>query len=171
MIKNLKNKKINISKNSYISETSKIIGSVEIKGKSSIWYGAVLRGDISSIVIGENTNIQDNTVIHSENIDELFIGDNVTVGHSCIIHCHKIKGNSLIGMGSILMNGVIVEKNTIIGSGSLVTKNKHIGEGELWMGSPAKYIRNLTEKEIKGIMSSADNYYELSKIHKGDIND
>lgn len=166
MIKNLRNRKINIRENTYISDTAKIIGSVNIKSKSSIWYGAVVRGDSSLITIGENTNIQDNTVIHSENINELYIGDNVTIGHNCIIHCNQIKGNSLIGMGSILMNGVVIGKNSIIGSGSLVTKNKHIGEGELWMGSPAKYIRNLTEKEIESIMISANDYYELSKIHK-----
>lgn len=171
MIKIMDLKNIKISEKSFISKTATIIGSVEIKEKASVWYGAVIRGDTAHIHIGKKSNIQDNTVIHADNIDEFYIGDNVTVGHGCLLHCKKIEGNCLIGMGSIIMNGVVIEKNSIIGAGSLVTENKHIGEGQLWMGSPAKYIRDLTDKEIEGIMVSADEYYELLKVHKGDIND
>ncbi|NLB21032.1 MAG: gamma carbonic anhydrase family protein [Clostridium sp.] len=148
-----------------------VMGEVEISKMSSIWYGTVIRGDVALIKIGEKVNIQDNCVLHSEHNLILSIGDNTTIGHGAIIHGCEIKGDAIIGMGSILLNNSIISKNVIIGAGSLVTEGKFVPEGELWMGRPAKFIRKLTTTEIENIKNSAESYYEIAIVHKGEKND
>lgn len=155
----------------FIAENAMVMGWVEISKMSSIWYGTVIRGDVSLIKIGEKVNIQDNCVLHSDHDLVLNIGDNTTIGHGAIIHGCDIKGNSIIGMGSILLNNSIISKNVIIGAGSLVTEGKFVPEGELWMGRPAKFIRKLTSTEIENIKNSAESYYENAQVHKGEKND
>lgn len=166
MIKELKDKKLNINKSAFIAENAMIVGDVTIGENSSIWYSAVVRGDLEKIVIGDNTNIQENSTVHNDEGFPINIGDNVTIGHNCIIHGCTINNTALIGMGSIILNGASIGENTIIGAGSLVTQNKEIPSGVLCMGSPAKVIRNLTDEEIKSLKESADHYRKLSKIHK-----
>ncbi len=166
MIKELRNKKLNINKSAFIAENAMVVGEVTIGENSSIWYSAVVRGDLEKIVIGDNTNIQENSTVHNDEGFPISIGNNVTVGHNCVIHGCTINNNSLIGMGSIILNGAKIGENTIIGAGSLVTKNKEIPSGVLCMGSPAKVIRELTEEEIKSLKESADHYRKLSDIHK-----
>ena len=147
-----------INKNTYISESVDIIGNVEIDENANIWFGTRLRGDMNKIVIGANTNIQENSVVH--------IGKDVTIGHGAIIHGCTISDNVLVGMGSIILNNAKIGKNTIIGAGSLVTQGKSFKDGVLILGNPAKIVRELTDDEIKGIKSSADNYVNLSKRYK-----
>ena len=166
MIKELRNKKLNINKSAFIAENAMVVGEVTIGENSSIWYSAVVRGDLEKIVIGDNTNIQENSTVHNDEGFPISIVNNVTVGHNCVIHGCTINNNSLIGMGSIILNGAKIGENTIIGAGSLVTKNKEIPSGVLCMGSPAKVIRELTEEEIKSLKESADHYRKLSDIHK-----
>lgn len=166
MIKELKDKKLNINKSAFIAENAMVVGDVTIGENSSIWYSAVVRGDLEKIVIGDNTNIQENSTVHNDEGFPINIGDNVTIGHNCIIHGCTINNTALIGMGSIILNGANIGENTIIGAGSLVTQNKEIPSGVLCMGSPAKVIRNLTDEEIKSLKESADHYRKLSKIHK-----
>ncbi|MPL95268.1 Protein YrdA [bioreactor metagenome] len=163
MIKEFNNKKPIIDKSCYISESVDIIGEVVIEKNVNIWFGTRIRGDMNKIYIGENSNIQENSVVHVDSHCETNIGKNVTIGHGAIIHGCIISENVLVGMGSIILNGAKIGKNTIIGAGSLVPQGKEYEEGVLILGSPAKVIRKLTEDEIKGIERSANNYVELSK--------
>ncbi|MCI9070985.1 gamma carbonic anhydrase family protein [Clostridium sp.] len=155
-----------INKNTYISESVDIIGNVEIDENANIWFGTRLRGDMNKIVIGANTNIQENSVVHVDVNSPCIIGKDVTIGHGAIIHGCTISDNVLVGMGSIILNNAKIGKNTIIGAGSLVTQGKSFKDGVLILGNPAKIVRELTDDEIKGIKSSADNYVNLSKRYK-----
>ncbi len=163
MIMNFMDKKPTLKEDVYISETSVIIGDVTLKRNANIWFGAVLRGDVNSIIIGENTNIQENTIIHVEENEQVEIGDGCTIGHGAIIHGCTIGNNTLIGMGSIILNGAEIGNNTIVGAGSLVTQNKKFEDGVLIIGNPARVVRNLTEEEIKTNNRSCIEYIELSK--------
>lgn len=168
MIKEFKGICPKIGENCFIAENAMVIGDVEISENSSIWYGTTLRGDVGPIKIGKMVNIQDNSILHTDHGLALSIGDMVTIGHGTIIHGCEIKGQALIGMGSILLNRSVISKNVMIGAGSLVTEGKVIPEGELWMGRPAKFIRKLTLNEIEEIKNSAKNYDENAKGHKGE---
>ena len=147
----------------YIAEGAKIIGDVQIGEDSSVWYNAVIRGDANSIVIGENTNVQDNAVLHTSHSHALAIGDNVTIGHGAIVHGCTIGNNVLIGMGAIVLDGAVVEDDCIIGAGALVTQNKLIPSGSLALGNPAKVVRELKEEEIASILKNADEYSEEAR--------
>ena len=155
-----------INKNTYISESVDLIGKVNVEENVNIWFGTRLRGDMNNIVIGENTNIQENSVVHVDVNSPCIIGRNVTIGHGAIIHGCNISDNVLVGMGSIILNNTKIGKNSIIGAGSLVTQGKDFPEGVLILGNPAKVIRQLTEAEIESIQCSADNYVSLSKKYK-----
>lgn len=155
-----------INKNTYISESVDIIGKVNVEENVNIWFGTRLRGDMNNIIIGENTNIQENSVVHVDINSPCIIGKNVTIGHGTIIHGCSISDNVLVGMGSIILNNAKIGKNTIIGAGSLVTQGKSFPEGVLILGNPAKVVRELTDDEIKNIKKSADNYVNLSKRYK-----
>lgn len=157
--------------NCFIAENAALVGDIELGSGSSVWYGTVIRGDVAAIRIGERTNIQDNSVLHTDKNLDLIIGDDVTIGHGCIIHGTRIEGSSIIGMGSILLNHSVIGKHTIIGAGSLVTEGKVIPSGELWMGRPAKFARKLTEEEIHKITTSAEHYFDYAMQHKGEKHD
>ena len=166
MIKNFKSKEPKIHKSTYISETSVIIGSVDLKENVNIWFGAVLRGDLQNIVVGKNTNIQENTVIHTDEDYKVIIGEGCTIGHGAIIHGCEIGNNVLVGMGSIILNGAKIGNNTIIGAGSLVISNKVFEDNVLILGNPAKVVRKLTQEEIENNKKSCLNYIELSNEFK-----
>ena len=155
-----------IDENTYISESVDIIGKVEILENANIWFGTRLRGDMNNIVIGRNTNIQENSVVHVDSKSPCIIGNNVTIGHGAIIHGCNIADNVLVGMGSIILNNAKIGNNTIIGAGSLITQGKVFPEGVLILGNPAKVVRKLTQAEIESIQCSADNYVRLSKKYK-----
>ncbi|SHH63953.1 gamma carbonic anhydrase family protein [Clostridium grantii] len=169
MIINFKDKKPNISSEAFVALTADIIGDVFIKDFSSVWFNVVIRGDIREIIVGEGSNIQDGTVIHTDKKHGVYIGENVSIGHKCLIHGCSINNNCLIGMGSIILNGASIGKNTIIGAGSLVTQNKNIPEGVLCFGSPAKIIRKLTVEEIKSIEANALEYKEIAEFYKREV--
>ncbi|EPS62312.1 hypothetical protein M569_12479, partial [Genlisea aurea] len=160
-----------VDKDAFIAPSSSVIGDVQVGSGSSIWYGAVLRGDVNSISVGTGTNIQDNSLVHvaKSNIGgkELptIIGNNVTVGHSAVIHGCTIDDEAFIGMGATLLDGVTVEKHSMVGAGSLVRQNTRIPYGEIWAGNPAKFLRKLTDEEISFISQSAVNYINLAKVH------
>lgn len=148
-----------IDKEAFIAPNSSIIGDVTIGKGSSIWFSCVVRGDVEPITIGENTNIQDGTVIHcTRGGGKTIIGNNVTVGHKALLHAVTLEDECFIGMGAILMDNVLVETGGMVAAGSLVTPNKIIRKGEIWAGNPAKFFRNLTKQESDFIMTSANNY-------------
>ena len=144
-------------------EGSKIIGNVKIDAESSIWYNAVLRGDIESITIGKYSNVQDNCVVHSSKNYPVELGDYVTVGHAAVLHGCKVEDNCLIGMNATVLNGAKIMKNCIVGAGALVTERKEFEEGSLIIGAPAKAVRKLTDEEIKDIKDHAVRYAQLAK--------
>lgn len=161
----------NIAANAYIDDTALLIGQVTIGEQSSIWPMSVLRGDVQTITIGQNTNIQDGCVLHVTHASALTtpnglplrVGNNITVGHKAVLHACTIDDNCLIGMGSIVMDNTTVQSDTIIGAGSLVTPNKTLESGFLWLGNPIKKVRKLSNKEIEYIAYSASNYVSLAQ--------
>ena len=154
----------------WISETAQIIGNVVIGNNTSIWFGAVIRGDNEPIVIGDNTNIQENTVIHVDKGADVNIGSGCTIGHKAIIHGCTIGNNTLVGMGTIILNNAYIGNNCLVGAGSLITEGKTFPDKTLIMGSPAKVIRNLTEEEIEQNKLSANHYIDNFKEFKNKLN-
>ncbi|AUD79921.1 gamma carbonic anhydrase family protein [Kangiella profundi] len=152
----------------YVDETALVVGNVQIGEDSSIWPMAVLRGDVHSIHIGARTSIQDGTVCHVTHAGpydpeghDLYVGDNVTIGHKAILHGCRIESNCLIGMGTVVMDGALIKENVIVGANSLVPPGRVLESGYLWVGSPARKIRKLTEEETEFFKYSADNYVKL----------
>ncbi len=157
-----------IDKSAFIAEGVRVSGDVTIGKDCSVWYNAVLRASEGSrIVIGDRSNVQDNCTFHASNGRTVTLGTNVTIGHNAIIHGCTIRDNSVIGMGAIVMNDVIVEKNCLVGAGALLTERKVFPEGHLILGSPAKAVRPLTEAEIAGLPNAAAEYVAASAIEKG----
>lgn len=165
MIKGFEGKKPTIDSSAFIAESADIIGNVIIEKNANIWYHAVLRGDENSIIVGENSNIQDGTIIHCKEDEPTIVGKNVTVGHAAIIHGCKIGDYSLIGMGSIILDNAEIGELTMVGAGSLVT-GKKFPSGVLLLGSPAKVVRELTDAEKESLRKSALHYVEMGKKHK-----
>lgn len=161
-----KGKSPTIGQNCYIAPTAVLIGDVTIHDNASVWYGCVLRGDVSPIVIGERSNIQDNTVIHGEDNCPTIIGNDVTVGHSAIIHAAIVADRVLVGMGSVLLSRCTVGSDTIIGARALVTEEVEIPSGVLAIGMPARVKRPLTEHERASILESMQHYIEYAQHHQ-----
>ncbi|MDD5329398.1 MAG: gamma carbonic anhydrase family protein [Sulfuricella sp.] len=163
-----------IASTAYIHPSAQIIGDVVVGERSSIWCGAVARGDVNFIRIGADSNIQDLSTLHvshrrPENPEgaPLIIGDRVTVGHNVILHGCKIGDECLIGMGSIVMDNVVLEPRTLLGAGSLVPEGKVLQGGFLYLGRPAKLIRALTEEELAHFAYSAAHYVRLAGDYRG----
>jgi len=147
----------------FIAPTASVIGNVEIGSRSSIWFGTVVRGDVNEIRIGDNTNIQDNSVIHvTRNGLGTYIGSGVTVGHMAILHACTLEDGSFVGMGAKLLDGVIVETDAMVAAGALVTMGKRVKRGELWAGSPARCLRRLTPEEICSFPDTNAHYAKLA---------
>ena len=144
---NLK-KGVTKGKNTFIADTAKV-------------FNVTIRGDINYITIGDNSNIQDGSVVHIGYKEPVIVGKNVTIGHNVILHGCTVQDNCLIGMGAILLNGSVVEENAIVAAGSIVPQGKVVKSGTLFMGSPAKYIRDLTEDDLKHIKNNAEEYVNL----------
>lgn len=152
----------------FIHPGATVIGDVVLGNDASLWTGVVIRGDVNHIRIGAGSNIQDNSVLHVSHQSSwdpagspLIIGDNVTIGHQVILHGCTIEDECLIGMGSIVMDKVVVRKHVLLGAGSLVPEGKVLESGFLYVGRPAKRIRALTEEEIHHFMYSANHYIRL----------
>ena len=153
----------------WIAPTATVVGNVILKKNASIWFGAVLRGDNDPITIGENSNIQDNSVLHTDVGMPLTIGANVTVGHMVMLHGCTIGDGSLIGIGSIILNGAKIGKNCIIGASSLITEGKEIPDNSMVMGSPGKVVRTLSEAQAAGVAVGALHYVENWKRFKAGL--
>ena len=166
MIYDLEKNVPEISADSWVAPNAIIIGKVKLEKNSSIWFNAVLRGDIEKIVIGENSNIQDGSVLHTDPGYPLTVGKGVTVGHMVMLHGCEISDDTLIGIGSTILNKAKIGKNCIIGANTLVTENKVIPDNSLVLGSPGKVIRKVTDDEIKVICENAKHYVKNSKRYK-----
>ena len=147
----------------YVDPMALVIGDVEIGKDSSIWPGTIVRGDVHRIIIGERTNVQDNTVIHvsrrrNDDGAPTHLGDDITVGHRAMLHGCTLQDRILVGMGAIIMDHVLVESDVIIGAGALVPPGKVLQSGFLYVGSPVKQARPLSEKEQSFLRISAENY-------------
>ena len=164
MITNYLNKIPKIDKNAVVFRTADVIGDVTLEAGSSVWFGAVVRGDVNTIKIGKRTNIQDNATIHvTTALYPTFIGDDVTVGHNAVIHGSIIADNVLIGMGAVVLDGCKIGKNTIIAANSVLLGGTEIPEGVLVAGNPAKIKREVTAEEIEGLRKSAEHYEGYSR--------
>ena len=158
MLYDLENKKIQNSGDNWVAPNANVIGDVTLEKNTSIWFNATLRGDIENIHIGEGSNVQDGSVLHTDPGYPLKIGKNVTVGHLVMLHGCTIGDNSLIGIGAVILNNVKIGNNCVIGAKSLITENKEIPDNSLVVGSPGKVIRKVTDEEAKAIKENAIRY-------------
>ncbi|MGD9400905.1 MAG: gamma carbonic anhydrase family protein [bacterium] len=158
--KNLREKPV-LGESVYISPTACLIGKISIGDHSSVWPNVSARGDVNFIEIGRRTNVQDNTVLHVD-ANPLIMGDDITVGHGCILHGCTIRERCLIGMGSIVLDGAVIGPDALVGAGSLVKQGEVVPPGTLYLGIPARRIRDLTDEEIKSIRASAEHYSEYA---------
>lgn len=157
------------SGNCWIAGSAEVMGNVILRENASVWYGCVLRGDNDPITVGENTNIQDLTVIHTDIGAPVTIGANVTVGHRVILHGCEIGDDTLIGMGSTILNRVKIGRNCIIGANTLISEGKEIPDNSLVMGSPGKVVKELSPQQVQMITLSALHYVENWKRHQAQI--
>jgi len=155
-----------VATGAFIAETAVLIGEVSVGAGSSIWYGTVLRGDGESITVGERTNVQDGTIVHiTSHRFPTVIGSGITIGHGAIIHACTLEDDSFVGMGATVLDGAVVQRHAMVAAGALVTPGKVVPTGELWAGSPAKKMRDLTEADIANIHRSAESYCELARSY------
>lgn len=155
-----------IHDSAYLTDTATVIGDVTLKANASVWYGVTIRGDTEPIVIGENSNIQESTVMHTDQGFPLTVGDNVTVGHQAMLHGCTIGDGSLIGIQAVVLNGAKIGRNCLVGAGALVTEGKEFPDNSLIVGSPAKVVRTLTDEQIAGLKKAADVYVERAKHYR-----
>lgn len=157
----------------YIANGAIIAGDVTIGANSSIWFNSVIRGDVAPVIIGDNTNIQDATVIHTSRFEDgsAVIGDNITVGHMALLHACKIHDNAFIGMKSVIMDKVVVEEYGFVAAGSLLTHGKIVKKYELWAGSPAKFVRKISKEEQEFMIDNVRIYINLAKEYKRELAD
>lgn len=152
-------------KNVFIHERAYVAGDVTLLEGANIWCGACVRGDIAPVVIGKNTNVQDNATIHVGYGLPAVLGDNVTVGHNAVVHGCTVGNNVLVGMGSVILDGAKIGDNVLIGAATLIPQRKEIPAGSLVFGNPFRIVRQLTEEEIAGITRNAEEYLRLAESY------
>ncbi|MCE5169538.1 gamma carbonic anhydrase family protein [Paenibacillus profundus] len=150
----------------FVAEGAKIIGDVSVGSESTVWYNAVLRGDLAPIVIGNRVNIQDGVIGHVNTNQPLIVQDGVSVGHGAIIHGCTVGNGTLIGMGAIVLNGAEIGEYALVGAGSVVTENKKIPAYTLSLGSPARVIRELTEEDLQRMKRTTESYVVKGKEYR-----
>lgn len=162
-ILSFKGKKPSLGQGAFVAPGSYVIGDVRLGEKSGVWFNAVLRGDINSIVVGDRSNIQDNAVIHVvHGTGRIEIGNDVTVGHSAVLHGCKVGDRCIIGMGAVVLDGAEIGSDSIVAAGALVTPGKSFQPKSLIVGAPAKFARQLSDAEIEQIKANAEEYVSLA---------
>ncbi len=169
MIYALGDRRVRAEGDHFIADSATVLGSVLLKANASVWFNVVVRGDNDLIVIGENSNVQDGSVLHTDGGIELVIGDNVTVGHKVMLHGCTIGDNTLIGINSVILNGARIGRNCLIGANALITENKVIPDNSMVLGSPGKVVRELTEQERQGLAVAAAGYVQNFKRFKSEL--
>ena len=160
MFYDFEKKKVKNNGDNWVAPNAVVIGDVTLEKNTSIWFNATLRGDIENIYVGEGSNVQDGSVLHTDPGYPLKIGKNVTVGHLVMLHGCTIGDNSLIGIGTVILNNAKIGNNCVIGAKSLITENKEIPDNSLVVGSPGRVIRKVTDEEAKAIKENAIRYQE-----------
>jgi len=153
----------------WIAPNAVVLGNVILKKNASIWFGAVLRGDNDPIIIGENSNVQDGSVLHTDTGSPLTIGANVTVGHKVMLHGCTIGDGSLVGIGAVVLNGAVIGRNCLIGAGALVTEGKVIPDNSMVLGSPGKVVREISEAQARMISVGCAHYVENWKRYRAGL--
>ena len=159
-----------VAESSWVADSAQVMGNVHLAEGSSVWFGAVLRGDTETIRIGAHSNVQDGSVMHADHGFPLEVGERVTIGHQVMLHGCVIGDESLIGIGATVLNGARIGKNCLVGARSLVTEGKEFPDGSLIMGSPAKVVRALTPEQIEGLRRSAAHYVENAERYRRGLN-
>ena len=169
LIKSVKGKSPIFEANVYLAENATVVGDVKMGSDCSVWFSAVIRGDVNSIRIGNKVNIQDGAVIHcTYQKAATILGNNVSVGHNALVHGCTIHDNVLVGMGAIVMDGVVVESNSIIAAGAVVLERTHIESGTIYAGIPAKKVKELNEEQTARLIEGiSNNYVMYSSWFKG----
>jgi carbonic anhydrase/acetyltransferase-like protein (isoleucine patch superfamily) len=157
-----------VAPEAWIAATAVVIGDVELAAGSNVWFGCVLRGDVAPIRVGENTNIQDGTVVHVSGRlrDGTRIGANVTIGHMCLIHACTLEDRCFVGMKACVMDGAVVESGGWVAAGAVVTPGKRVPKGQLWAGTPARYLRDLTAEDKLYIEHLPAHYVRLAAEYR-----
>lgn len=150
----------------FVADTANIIGKVHIAAYASVWFDATIRGDNELISVGENSNVQESAVLHTDMGFPLTIGNNVTIGHQAMLHGCTVLDGALIGIQAIVLNGAVIGKNCLVGAGALVTEGKHFPDNSLIVGSPAKVVRTLTSDEISAFHRNTANYVTRAQLFK-----
>lgn len=153
----------------FIADNAQVIGRVHLAENSSVWFGVVVRGDTDDIHIGRGSNVQDNSVLHTDEGIELVIGENVTVGHQCMLHGCTIGDGSLIGIGAIVLNGAKIGRHSIVGAGSLVTEGKEFPDYSMIIGSPAKVVKTLTPEQAERFGHGATHYVDNARRYQREL--
>lgn len=158
-----------IHESAYITDSATVIGNVQLKANASIWFGATLRGDNELISVGENSNIQEASVLHTDKGYPLTVGANVTVGHQATLHGCTIGDGSLIGIQAVILNGAKIGRNCLVGAGALVTEGKEFPDNSLIIGSPAKAVRTLGEAQLAALKDSAQMYVDRARNYRQNL--
>ena len=152
-----------IAASAWVAQSAQVIGNVELAEDSSVWFGAVLRGDTERIRIGRGSNIQDGSVLHADAGKPLEMGENVTVGHLAMLHGCSVGDGALIGIGAVVLNGARIGRCCLVGAGALVTEGKEFADGSMILGSPAKAVRQLSAEQQQGLLWSAQHYIDNAR--------
>ena len=159
-----------VAPDAWIAPGAQMIGNVTLGSEASVWYNCVLRGDVESIVVGDRTNIQDGTVIHvTTRLSSTEIGADCLIGHLAMVHGCLLEDRAFVGLGSIVMDGCVIESDGMLAAGAMLTPGKRIGRGQMWAGRPAKYVRDLDEQQLAYNRLGAAHYVELAKMHRASL--
>jgi len=150
----------------WVADNATVVGTVRLAAGSSVWFGCVLRGDNDDLIVGENSNVQDNSVLHTDPGIKLTIGSNCTIGHQVMLHGCTIGDNTLVGIQSVVLNRAVIGRNSIVGAGSLVPEGKQFPDGVLLMGSPAKVVRELTPAEMQMLQMVSQVYVRNAQRYR-----
>lgn len=161
--------RVEMADDAWIADTAVVIGRVRLEAGASVWFNAVLRGDNELILIGENSNVQDGAVMHTDPGSPLTLGKGVTVGHKAMLHGCSVGDYSLIGINAVVLNGAKIGRNCIIGANALIPEGKEIPDGSLVMGSPGKVVRQLTEQQQQAVAAGAAHYVDNAQRYRRDL--
>ena len=166
MLYTLEERKVETRGDFFVAHNAVVIGSVVLENNASVWFNCVLRGDNDVITIGENSNVQDGSVLHTDAGIPLTLGKNVSVGHKVMLHGCTIGDGSLVGINAVILNNAVIGRNCLIGANTLISEGKESPDGSLVLGSPGRVKRALSEEEIRGLKEIADHYVQKSALYR-----